>query len=248
LLKLKTLFFLLFPLTILSQSVSGIIYDTKTTVKGAKVFNSTQNTLTSTNDEGKFTIKAKRKDTLIFSSIFHEEQRLVITSENINSNLVIELKKIVNTLDEVLLENTPKEKPFVAEEYTNTLQEQIELDRKKNPEKYSTLGSGSPDLFKIIGLIARLLKKKDKFKEDPTVYATYKDFASLFANNAIINEDFLTQELHIKSAYYTLFFDFCHAQDVNMKLFHKNKQLELIELLYTYSKAFHKLLDEAKND
>lgn len=246
--KLKTVLFLLFPLTLFSQSISGIVYDDKTTIKGAKVFNATLNTITYTNAKGHFEITARLNDTLVVGSLFHEEQRIFITKEYLKTNLIVELKKTINTLDEVLLENTPKEKPFVAEAYSATLNEQIQEDLKRTPEKYESLGSGSPDLIRIAKLVSRLFKKRERFIEEPIVTATYKDFETLFKTDYLINKELLINELKIDAKFHTLFFDFCHAQNIDSKLFDKDKQLLLIETLYKCSSDFQKILKEIIKD
>lgn len=246
-LKLKIIL-LLFPITILSQSVSGIIYDANSTVKGANVFNKTQNTMTYTNENGRFEISAKVNDTLVIGSLFHKEQQIAITKQFLKTELVIELKKIINTLDEVFLESTSTEKPFTIEDYTVSLKEQIEIDKKNNPEKYSPASSGNIDFVKIAKLIGRLFKKRETFKAEPFTRATYKDFENLFATDYLINYSFLVNDLKIESKYHSLFFDFCDTQNIDNKLLHKDKQLLLIETLYKCSSDFLKIISEVKKD
>ena len=246
-LKVIIFLFLTLPLTLYSQSISGTIYDAQSTVKGAKIFNASKNTIVATNDNGYFEISAKVNDSIIIGSLFHHEQLIILTNEHFDTELVIELKNIVNTLDEVLLENNPEEKPFVEKEYTNSLQEQIEIDKKRNPEKYNTFGSGSLDFVAIAKLIGKLFKKK-RIISEPTVIATYKDFATLFKTDAFFNQNLLVNELKVDPKLQTLFFDFCHSQRINAKLLAKNRQLELLEQLYKCSNDFHKIIKEAQKD
>lgn len=72
--KFKILFFLILPTTVISQNITGKIYDEESSVKGARIFNISKNTSTYTDDEGLFKIKASVNDTLVFSSYFHHKK------------------------------------------------------------------------------------------------------------------------------------------------------------------------------
>ena len=76
-------FFLVLILPILSgaQTIKGMIYDAETTIKGAKLINSTQNILTYSDGEGLFQIEAKLNDTIVISSYFHFEQKIIVTQD-----------------------------------------------------------------------------------------------------------------------------------------------------------------------
>ncbi|WP_445736897.1 hypothetical protein [Mariniflexile sp.] len=77
--------------------------------------------------------------------------------------MVVELKKIVNNLDEVLLVGKAK-KTFNAENYTVDIGLQIKNDIKNNPHLYNTPPSGNIDFVKIASLIGKLFKKNNKTK------------------------------------------------------------------------------------
>ena len=56
--RFKIFIFLLFPLTMISQHITGKVYDAETSVKGAKIFNKNANSITYTNETGSFKINA----------------------------------------------------------------------------------------------------------------------------------------------------------------------------------------------
>jgi hypothetical protein len=99
---LKYLIVLLFiiPLVSNAQTINGFIYDHETTVKGVKLLNTTQNILAYSDDKGQFKIKARLKDTLIINSYFHSQQTIIISQNYFKKEIIIELQKIANALDE----------------------------------------------------------------------------------------------------------------------------------------------------
>ena len=66
------------PTFAISQQINGKIYDNESSVKGAKVSNISKNSITYSNEHGDFTINASIQDTLKFTSLFHEEKKLIL--------------------------------------------------------------------------------------------------------------------------------------------------------------------------
>ena len=65
--KLSILFLIIaLPFLSSSQTLKGKLYDATTTIKGAKVYNKTQHSITTTDVNGNFSIIAKVNDTLVF--------------------------------------------------------------------------------------------------------------------------------------------------------------------------------------
>ena len=224
-----------------SQTIVGKVYDSESTTKGIKVFNKTKNNFVFTNDTGDFSISAAVNDTLVFSSLFYKEKKLIITSEDFNNTMVIELKKIVNDLDEILLTDHRKEKPFNEKNYSLNLNQQLKNDIKNNPHLYNVSPNGV-DLIKLASLITKLFRKKNK--EQPIRYVDYKDLDSLFLNENIFDNNLLTNDLKIRLEYKSLFFDYCVAKNIDKKLLSPNKELELLNKLFIYSEEFLSILEE----
>lgn len=244
--KLKLIILILFPFSVISQNFIGKVYDSKTTVKGATIYNTTKEQINYTNDNGGFEIDANINDTIIFYSLFHNQKTVIINASHFKETFVIELKKTVNELDEILLNNT-KPKPFDEKKQTITLNEQIKNDIKSNAYKYGTQPSGAIDLIAIAGLIGKLFKKK-KAKNTPTIPITYKQLDSLFTNDTFFNNKLLTKDLKIPKEYKTLFFDYCESQQIEKQLVLKENQFLLLEELLKCSNAFLIFLNDYKND
>lgn len=219
-----------------SQVVKGKIYDKESTVKGIKVFNKNNNTLSYSNEDGYFSIGANVNDTLTFNSIFYNEKSVKLKQHHFNEIIVIELTKIVNELNEVLLTDIGNEKPFDENSYSNNLSEQMKNDLKNNPHLYSKIPNGGIDFVKLFSLMSNFLKKR-KTKEQ-IHYVSYKDLDSLFKSKSIFNDKLLSTDLKIKPEYKILFFDYCELKHINKTLLTQKKELELLNRLFIYSQEF----------
>lgn len=58
-----------------AQTLKGKIYDTNSTVKNIKIFNTTQKRFTVSNEDGDFNIEAKVNDTIAFESLFYDPKK-----------------------------------------------------------------------------------------------------------------------------------------------------------------------------
>lgn len=242
--RLVILILLLLPISILSQNINGKVYDAETTVKGALVVNVTQNIMTYTNDKGDFKIKAKAKDTLYISSLFHTKTFIEIKEKDFEDIIVIEVKKTINELDAVLLRDE-RERKFDSIKMESQINNQIKEDIKRHPYKYGTPPKGGIDFIAIAGMIGRLFKSK-KPKVEPVIPITYKEFNSLFNKDRFFNEALLSFDLNIPKEYQALFFDYCDSKGIDSKLLAKTKQVFLLEELVICSQEFQKIIEESK--
>ena len=246
-LKFRFLILLFIPFSIWSQELKGKIYDAETTVKGATVFNTSKNIISHTNEKGIFTIEATVNDTIIFYSLFHKQQSLKLKNDHFDDILVIELKKTINSLEEVVITNDPKDKEFSVKSHNDSFKSQIANDIKENPHLYEprgkALSNGRVDFIKIAGLIGKLFKSK-KVKPAPIITITYKELDTLFSNDTFFTNKLLNNELKIPQEYKPLFFDYCDAQGIDQTLLLKNNRFLLLDKLNTLSKAFIVILSE----
>lgn len=244
--QFKCLLLFLLPFTLVSQEITGRVFDAETTIKGAKIFNKNKNNFTYTNEYGYFNINASVSDTLLFTSLFHEEKILKLTNNHFEGTLVVELKKIINNLDEVLLANEKREE-FNNENYTQNLGLQMQNDIKNNPHLYGVMPQYGLDFVKIASIIGKLFKKK-KTKETLVKPITHKALDSLFSTNKLFNKNLLLNDLKIPVDYNTLFFDYCEAQNMDNKLLLKKNEFIFLQELFNCSKDFLVILDDYKRN
>nr|WP_255572947.1 carboxypeptidase-like regulatory domain-containing protein [Hanstruepera marina] len=228
-----------------AQTFEGKVYDSKSALENIKVFNSTEQVLTYTNKDGHFSIQATVNDTLIFSSLFYQEQTLLVTETHLNQINVIELKEATNALDEVSIQSIKKKnEQTLTEEVQRRQNSQIANDMKNNPHLYNPPPSGNIDFVKIFGMISKLFKNKKKTVQE---IALYQDFNHLFLTDSFFTEDLLKNELNIPDNLKQLFFEYCSAHQIDKKLFSKENQVQLLEELIQLSQSFLILVENHKN-
>lgn len=230
-------------LSLSAQILKGKVYDDKTTIKGIKVLNDTQNRVTATDAKGDFTIIAKVSDTLLFESLFHHPKAVVLDASHFEGVAVFELKKIINELDEVEITSEPEQPVFEEETYNLELQNLIKEDIKRNPGLYQSPNSQyGVDFIYLIGQVAKLFKRKNK----KPVYQpiTYSQINSLFRKSAFFTDDMVTKDLKIPENRKHLFFEFCAAKQLSSDLLTDKKKMQLLEQLVLNSQLFLILLEE----
>jgi ribosomal silencing factor RsfS len=232
----------LLPLTVNSQNIDGVIYDAESKLKDIKVTNLSKKIITYSDDAGNFSINASVNDTLVFYSLFYEQKKEVITKYHFENSIVIELKKIMNNLDEVVVTDHSKNKEFDAEVYTTDLKAQIAEDIKNNPHLYGQQSSGL-DFIKIASLIVKLFKK-EKVKSVAIQPINYKQLDSIFSKDNFLNDKFLVNELKIPLEYKNLFFDYLETQNINGTFINEDKKIFLLDELFKHSKVFKTFLSD----
>jgi len=244
-LKQLTLILLIFlPLVLLSQSVKGVVYDSTSTVKGVKIFNKTQNSITVSDDSGEFMILAKIGDTLAFESLFHHPKVEVVKPYHFEGVAVIELKKVVNTLDEVEVLSNPKQPVFNEETFSLELKNLIEEDIKRNPELYTPQNNNQGvDFVYLFRKLYDLLKRK-KINGDIPEPITYEQMDSIFSNSTLFNKRLLSENLGIPENRQKLFLEFCAAKQIKPELLRPEAKMALLEELVLNSQLFLILLEE----
>ncbi|TCK68965.1 hypothetical protein DFQ05_0475 [Winogradskyella wandonensis] len=248
-LKQISFFFLLITsIYSLSQNVNGIVYDAESRVKGVKVLNITQKILTTTNDQGEFTLKAKINDTLSFQSIFYKPIFTIVKPDYFKSTYVFELQKIVNELEAVNIKDKPKEKLFGEKAFNANLKDVIALDKKKEPQKYNAAPKYGLDFIQVAKLIGKLFKKK---KRDVPNTLKYNQYKLLFEENNFFTKKMLTEDLKIPEKYHSLFFEFLEEKSIPESKLNYNQRLQLLNDFTLYSEEFLLIVkmaeDEVKN-
>lgn len=243
--KFYILSFLLLPFTITSQTIQGKVYDEDSTVKGAKIVNTTQNILTYSDNQGNFKIEARVNDSIVFQSLFHLKQTFNPKKDDFNEVIVIALKKILNELDEVLIKKEADFTEFDPVVVNTTLKNQILEDIKRNPHLYGK-SSGNGNILNVIGLIAKLFKSKKPKAVMPTS-ATYVELVQFFETDSYFNQTFLKKELKISDDFKFLFLQYCEAQNIDSKLLLHANQFMLLDTFLKCSNEFHEILNEKKD-
>jgi hypothetical protein len=227
-----------------AQTLKGKIYDSKTTLSNIQVSNLSKNTVVYSDDDGNFSIQAKITDTIVFNSLFYDEQMLFVNKEHLNQITVIELESTTNTLNEVSLTSIKqKDGATLTAETQQLLGSQFKSDRELNPHLYGPPPNPNMDLVAIAKLIGKLFKKKKKYV---TEFATHDDFDQLFQNTSFFNKKMLNENLKITDDLSYLFFEYCEANNIDKALFSSDNQMQLLEELLQLSASFNLIVETSK--
>jgi hypothetical protein len=230
-----------------SQSITGKIYDNESTIKGIQIINTTQNITVFSNEHGDFTINASVNDSLKFTSLFHHENFVKVSETHFDFTLVVELKKKVNELGEVLLNDIKKPKAFNPIDYTQDVSFGLKEDMVLNAHLYKPTPAGGFDVLALTKVIAKLFKTH-KPEAVPIKTISYKTFDSLFSHDRFFNKELLRVNLNIEDDFKPLFFEYCDARGLNTKLLEKENQIILLDSLMNFSKAFKTIISESKKE
>lgn len=233
----------------LSQNISGTLYDAEAAISGAKIMNITSKSITSTDSRGNFDIFAKLNDTLIFSSLFHHTKQLVVSESHLKNIQVFELRKVVNELNEVEVQGAITPKQMTEDEETHRQNKQFKTDVEKNPHLYRrpNRNSGGIDILEIGRRITKLFKRKTT--KEQIIVATpieAEDLDALFKTDKFFNDKFLVLNLNITKDYKHLFFAYCESKIMSPSLLQPENRIYLVDKLLEYSEAFRTILKESQ--
>ncbi|MFB9053584.1 carboxypeptidase-like regulatory domain-containing protein [Formosa undariae] len=234
------LFFLLsIPSSLFAQNISGTIYDDGSTLEYVSVINITKNFESFSDANGFFTIEAIENDTILFSSSFHIDKKILVTNDYLNKEVTIQLEQKINNLEEVIISNYS----FDEKQFNSNFKNQILYDLDHNMQAYEQPSNGNVDFRKIFIRANKLLSKNKKNKSSITPnYITYSELKLLFLEQGFNNEK-LTDVLEIKEENVDLFMDFCRGKIKSELLEEKNNFL-LLDKLIDLSTKFKKLSAE----
>ncbi|APY00035.1 peptidase associated/transthyretin-like domain-containing protein [Lacinutrix venerupis] len=231
--------------TLSAQTISGVVYNNTSTLQDIKIENINNNVSVFTNKNGEFNIKATIKDTLLISAMFYKTQEVVVKPSYLTETFVIQLEEQKNVLQEVNIYGTEKEKLADIEKTQSSLRNQILEDIKNNPHLYGRMPEGNLDFIKIIGLVAKLFKNKNK--AEPFKPIAYQDLNTLFnKKHTLFNDTLLIETLNIEKDKKFLFFEFLEAKNINSKLLSNDKEIELLETIINASEEFNSIIKNFK--
>lgn len=240
---MRKIFYLLilFSIQSYSQQIEGYIYDKEGSVTNIALFNKTQNLYATSDLNGYFELKANVGDSIIIESIIYKNFHLLVSKNQIDNEIVIELEP--DSFEEVIVNSYKLDSKTMS----SKLNRNIKNDIIKNPVRYEP--NKGNIRYLIEGLIG-LFKKKDKLSKQGVVQRKLEleDLIALFQNDAILNENFLTQELEIQKKYHNLFLDFISSRGLSYSYLKEENKLNLISLIYKYAIEYKSMIKISNND
>ncbi|MUP44695.1 hypothetical protein E0K83_02920 [Gramella sp. BOM4] len=220
-----------------AQEVKGILYDSEGRVPEFDMVNQNSGVYSSTDEEGYFAIKAELGDSLVFNSIQYEKQILVVQQRHLQETIVVELKKSINTLDQVNISSSTGE--YNVLKANTKLKKEFISDRERNWFLYETPNSKGNLYDGLVSIINKLFPKEPEIR-----IIELKDFQDLFKIDDTLNYEYLSTNLKIPEKQYNLFFDYLESKSLNYSLLQKSRRLDLIQQINELAEEYLRMLEE----
>lgn len=250
----KTLLFIFLLTTCLAVSqtpdvLRGKIIADTTQIEAVNIFNRSQGIGTVNDQAGFFEIKAVVGDTILFSSVRHQQKVVVVTKKALRSAMSqVKLEIKVNELEEVRIsqynlsgeaekdvqsirtyeDNLPlfnaaqlDETPYIKEMGVKTIKNQVVFDEmSRTPVNF--IG-----IFNMVSSIFKKKKAKSSKREKiPEISSFY-------------NEGFLVEELKVPKERLYDFFEFLNANHKTKEVLGSGNDLKILEFVMKQSEIFN---------
>ncbi len=227
--------------------ITGKIQTDSLAIKNAHIINTSNKIGTNSNDVGFFEIPVKIGDTLEFSHLKYDFEKIYITKATLDSKFItITGYEKTHALEEFNLNNTsifyvdkeimPHNLPIV-----NAQTLKLPYANSKKVKSNSILNIRSGASINLENLIARI---NGNYKRTLKAKELYTEDKQLSKIRALFTDDFFITDLNIKKEYINQFLNFCKNKPI-ISTFKNNDLLELVDILRLESKKFpHQIENE----
>ncbi len=168
--------------------ISGKIICANNVVTNIQITNLVNEKSTVSDSNGNFLILAKAEDMLVFTSINYEYKRKFLEQNDIDSNnLIINLIKKIEQLDEVVVSKSPESNPFDEGIYDKNIKTYTPAERRLNEARSGMVTS----LINIISGRTESLKKQLQIERNEKLLAkvTYLYEDDFYVKKLKINKE-----------------------------------------------------------
>lgn len=246
--KLFILLLLLFPALAFCQSgtrklLHGLVISDTLEVERINVLNISSNIRAITDDNGNFTIYARPKDTLHFSSVSFRPAMLVLTQEHFeDATLLIRLEVNVTALEEVVV--IPLTGDLAGDSRktkTRQINSQFAGVKPEFPQPTTPLNTALPQTeSQLQGVnfveVYKMFFKSKKKKDTGEQYLQGKTFTDVVKGRYTYH--FFTETLKIPHDDIGLFLVYCDNGTESALLLNPEKEFELTDYLVAKSKEY----------
>ena len=231
---------LCFSQVLTRKTMHGKVVNDSIAIENGLVFNINAKTGTTVDQKGHFSILAKVKDTLVFTSLGFRTKKVVLTENDITSSFFrVKLPAIANELIEVVVHaKSPHPEFGNTQKYVDT---QYYDDKMSSPNNnlMAPTGTGDPnnmDVIRVYNKIFKNLLKKNPNKSD---LVSDMSFTSIALQN--VSYSFFTNDLKLHEDQIGLFLLFCE-NDPKSKIFTSpSQQFEIMDFLISKNVEFEKI-------
>jgi hypothetical protein len=237
------------------EVIRGQIFNAEREVESITVFNKSSNKGAVTDELGFFTIMARPKDTLVFSSVAFSSRIMELTETDFRLKVIkIELISFINELDEVIITPNSLSGDLVKDnknlkvtylksdiDVSDAQRMMVENDGYSSPEN-PAIYDGSIKYGMDFIAIGKMVGKAvfgEKEKKPKGVGHQEKIVAEIIKEKFTYH--FFHETLGLKNEEIGLFLNFCESDSKIKTLLVPNKEIELIDFLIEKNKEFKKL-------
>ncbi|UJH68150.1 carboxypeptidase-like regulatory domain-containing protein [Allomuricauda sp. SCSIO 65647] len=210
-------------------------------VENENVINSTTGFATITDENGRFLIRVKAGDQLVFTAVNYQLEIVQITQEIIeNRRLVVEVTEKVTELDEVVVTPEDQER-FLEVKNEDFKQFDYEIDRTTEVENIAESQSvrGMRDGLNVANVFRALFKAVKNGGDVGRPPLKVSDVL-----RQVYDDEFFVADLRLPQDKIDAFLVYCDDRIPSEALLRKENEFQLIDFLVTQSKNFLKQLNE----
>ena len=197
-------------------------------LQGIEVLNLASKRTTISDSNGKFSILAKAKDTLMFVSKNYEYKRFLLKKEDLESNnLIISLTRKPEQLDEIVIISKVS---FPKIKFDKNIANQLKLEKESNNPK--PIGVYDGTIPNGLGMTINLSSDRKKIHQI--------EFKELIKKS--YNDSFYIETLKLKPEEIGLFIEFCDADPKSKTVLENTNPLRLMDFLMSKKIEFKKML------
>jgi hypothetical protein len=244
--SLLSLFFLFFALVTTAQDdgrqlLRGQVIYRGSNVVNENVINSNTETATITNSDGRFTIRVKTGDQLVFTAVNYELMVIKITQEILDKNrLVVEVTEKVTELDEVVVSPENQEK-FLEVKNEKFKGFEYEIDRSTEVQNIANTSQNEriEGRLNFVNIFKAIFNSKNKDNDEDREPLKVSDVM-----RQVYDDEFFVSDLKLPQDKIDAFLLYCDDKMGSQSLLKKENEFQLIDFLVTHSKTFKASLDE----
>ncbi|RZK12013.1 MAG: hypothetical protein EOO46_04730 [Flavobacterium sp.] len=237
----------------------GQIISDSISVEGITITNKTTKRYSVSDNLGNFSLHAREKDTLVFSSMNYSSKMVVLNSSDFKMKvLIIKLESHIMELDEVVIDpnsltgdldkdgkNIKVTQVDMKINMKDALNQEFEADGQTSALNTAVRGPGhietlfQPDLIKIVKMFGLFKGKKEDKK---VTFTSSKIFPEAVQEK--LPESFFLDTLKLKKDQIGLFLAYCENDSRAQGLLYANKEFELVDFLISKKPEYIKSLEK----
>jgi len=237
----------------------GQIVADSISVDGITITNKTTKRYSISDNEGNFSLHAREKDTLVFTSMNYSSKMVVLNASDFKMKVLrIKLESHIMQLDEVIIDPNSLTGDLEKDNQNikvtqiqhninikDALVQEFEADKQTSVKNTAIRGPGQietlyqPDLIKIVQMFGLFKGKKEDKKVAFTSSKIFPD-----AVREKLPESFFLDTLKLKKDQIGLFLAYCENDSRAQGLLYANKEFELVDFLISKKPEYIKSLEK----